>query len=187
MIHPILTYPDPRLKLRSHPVETFDATLHTLLDDMYETMMEAGGIGLAAIQIGEPQAVLIINLVNDEGLQDKGDLLEIINPQILESADKQKYSEGCLSLPHYYEDVIRAEKVVVAYQARHGADHRIEAHGLLAVALQHEMDHLKGTLFFERLSILKRRKFDKEYATATTKPRKKGPRGHDTLGDTQQS
>jgi peptide deformylase len=173
MIHTIVVYPDKRLKEKSKSVEVFDESLWSLLDDMYETMIEQAGIGLAAIQIVVPQQVLLINIPDDEGVQHKDDLLEIINPVILEKADNQKYSEGCLSLPEYYEDVIRAEKIVISYNDRRGATQTLEAHGLLSVAVQHEIDHLNGTLFFERLSIIKRKKFEKEYAL----PSKKGQKG----------
>lgn len=173
MIREIVVYPDKRLKEKSKAVEIFDENLAQLLDDMYETMVHQAGIGLAAIQIGVAKQVLLISIPDEEGTQHKENLLEIINPVVLEKADNQKYSEGCLSLPEYYEDVIRAEKIVISYQDRTGCAQTLEAHGLLSVAVQHEMDHLNGTLFFERLSIIKRKKFEKEYAL-TFKQGKKG-------------
>jgi peptide deformylase len=130
---------------------------------MYDTMIFKGGIGLAAIQVGRPIRALIINLVNENEIQDKGDLLEIINPKFIKKDGEQLYQEGCLSVPGYYEDVKRAANVTLEYQDRFGASHTLKADGLLAVALQHENDHLDGHLFIERIGFNKRKKFDKEY------------------------
>lgn len=162
MIREILKYPDKRLKQTSKDVEYFDEHLHTLLDDMYETMGENGGIGLAAIQVGIPQNVLIIELYDEEG-EKASELFEVINPKIISRDGEIKYKEGCLSIPEFYEEVTRNEHVTVSYKDRDGNEKTVDAHGLLAIALQHEMDHLNGRLFFERLSILKRKKFEKEY------------------------
>ncbi len=163
MIREIITYPDKRLFLRSNEVERFDEELHRLLDDMYETMMAKGGIGLAAIQIAVPLRALIINLPDDEGKQHKEELLELINPKIVEAKGSIVYPEGCLSVPEYFEDVERFGWVKVEYQDRFGQPHTLEAEGVLAVAVQHEMDHLDGHLFIERLPYLKRKKFEKEW------------------------
>ena len=165
MIREILKYPDKRLKQTSKDVEYFDEHLHTLLDDMYETMGENGGIGLAAIQVGIPQNVLIIELYDEEG-EKASELFEVINPKIISRDGEIKYKEGCLSIPEFYEEVTRNEHVTVSYKDRDGNEKTVDAHGLLAIALQHEMDHLNGRLFFERLSILKRKKFEKEYKTS---------------------
>ena len=165
MILPIVTYPDKRLKLVSKPVIEFDTDLHTFLDDMYETMIQTNGIGLAAIQVDRAIDVLIINLPNDdeEGAQDKANLLEIINPSITHNEGTTVYQEGCLSVPKFYEDVERFEKIGITYQDRHGNPCSLEAEGLLSIAIQHEMDHLQGKLFIERLSYARRKKFEKEY------------------------
>lgn len=165
MILPIVTYPDKRLKLISKPVLEFDAELHTFLDDMYETMIKTNGIGLAAIQVDRAIDVLIINLPNDdeEGAQDKANLLEIINPAVIHNEGTTVYQEGCLSVPKFYEDVERFEKIGITYQDRHGNACSLEAEGLLSIAIQHEMDHLQGKLFIERLSYARRKKFEKEY------------------------
>ena len=163
MIRQIITYPDKRLFMRSSEVERFDEELHQLLDDMYETMIAKNGIGLAAIQVAVPLRALIINLPDEEGKQHKEDLLELINPVIVESRGTQVYTEGCLSVPEYYDDVERAEWVKVEYQDRYGNKKTIESDGLLAVAIQHEMDHLDGHLFIEKLPYLKRKKFEKEW------------------------
>ncbi len=163
MIRQIITYPDKRLFMRSSEVERFDEELHQLLDDMYETMIAKNGIGLAAIQVAVPLRALIINLPDEEGKQHKEDLLELINPVIVESRGTQIYTEGCLSVPEYYDDVERAEWVKVEYRDRYGNKKTIESDGLLAVAIQHEMDHLDGHLFIEKLPYLKRKKFEKEW------------------------
>lgn len=163
MIRNIVVYPDKRLKQRSKDVEEFDNELHILLDDMNETMIAGNGIGLAAIQIGVPLRVLLINLPDEEENQYPENLLEVINPIILEKKGSTTYTEGCLSVPDYYDDVERAEWIRVEFYNRHGKRQEIEADGLLAIAFQHEMDHLDGHLFIEKLSFLKRKKFEKEW------------------------
>jgi peptide deformylase len=163
MIREIVTYPNKILKQKSQDVEVFDEKLHTLLDDMYETMITKNGIGLAAIQIAEPLNVLIINLPNEDDKQEKEDLVEIINPKIIEKRGSTLYTEGCLSVPEYYEDVERAEWIKVEYQNRDGKLISCEYDGLMAIAFQHETDHLNGELFIEKLSYLKRKKFEKEW------------------------
>jgi len=169
MIHEIVIYPDPRLKLISEEITAFDDALHTLLDDMYETMIAKNGVGLAAIQIGIPKRVLIINvpIENDEGEaveQPKENTLEIINPIITYRSDETvKFQEGCLSVPGFYEDIERHAMVTIEYQDRHGEAFVIEDDEFLAIALQHEIDHLDGKLFIEKLSFTKRKKFEKEW------------------------
>lgn len=163
MILEILTYPNKRLFERSEEVSVFDENLHKLLDDMYDTMIAKEGIGLAAIQVGVALRALIINLADDEGVQDKANLIEVINPIFEEKTGECTYQEGCLSVPGFYEDVKRAERVKVSYQDRFGTKHTLETDGLLAIALQHENDHLDGHLFIERIGFNKRKKFDKEY------------------------
>ena len=163
MIRKIVVYPDKRLKQRSSEVAQFDHELHRLLDDMNDTMIAGDGIGLAAIQIGVPKRVLIINLPDEEGNQYPENLIEVINPVILEKKGSTTYTEGCLSVPDFYEDVERAEWIRVEFYDRHGEKKEIEADDLLAIAFQHEMDHLDGHLFIEKLSILKRKKFEKEW------------------------
>lgn len=163
MIREILVYPDKRLREVSKEVKTFDASLHTLLQDMYETMTFKEGIGLAAIQIGVPLNVLIVNLVDEEGMQKPENLMEIINPVIVQKDGTTVYQEGCLSVPGYYDEVERAEHIVLLYQDRYGVSHQCEYKELAAIAIQHEMDHLKGRLFIETLSYLKRKKFEKEW------------------------
>lgn len=163
MIRKVITYPDKRLWNISKPVEKFDEDLHTLLDDMYETMTAYEGIGLAAIQIAVPLQALLINLVDEDGIQDKALLKEIINPVILERDGHIVYKEGCLSVPEYYEDIERSSHIKVRYQNRFGEIIEEELEDLYAIAVQHEMDHLVGHLFIEKLSYLKRKKFEKEF------------------------
>lgn len=163
MIREIITYPNPLLRKKSQDVLKFDEELHTLLEDMYETMLHYHGVGLAAIQVGLPLNVLIINLPNDEDTQDKTNLIEAINPKITHKDGIQIFTEGCLSVPGFNEDVKRAQHIVVEYQDRFGNALSMEAEDFLAVAWQHEMEHLSGHLFIENLSILKRRRFEKEW------------------------
>lgn len=163
MVLEILTYPDKRLYEKSKDVEKFDDNLHKFLDDMYETMIAKKGIGLAAIQVGKPIRALVINLLNNEGIQDKNDLLEIINPEILYKDGEITYQEGCLSVPEFFEDVTRANNIKVKFQNRFGEFVEMDANELLAVCIQHEMDHLNGHLFIEKIGYNQRKKFSKEY------------------------
>lgn len=158
----ILTYPDKRLKQVSKDVELFNESLHELLDDMYDTMIESGGIGLAAIQVGVAVNALIIELCDEDGNK-ISELIEAINPKIIKKEGETKHKEGCLSVPDFYEEVTRFEKITVVFKDRFGEEKTLDADGLLSIAFQHEIDHLNGRLFFERLSILKRKKFEKEY------------------------
>ena len=163
MIREVITYPNKLLRLKSKDVEQFDSELHTLLDDVYDTMMAQGGVGLAAIQIAIPLNVLIINLPNEEDIQEKDELIEAINPIIIQKDGTQVFTEGCLSVPGYSEDVTRAKHIVVEYFDRNGNKQIMECEDFLAVAWQHEMEHLAGHLFIENLSIIKRKKFEKEW------------------------
>ncbi len=163
MIRKVITYPNKLLRTKSKDVEKFDEELHTLLDDMYETMIAKNGIGLAAIQVAIPLNILIINLPNKEDVQDKKDLIEAINPIITHKDGEQVYPEGCLSVPGFYEDVKRAYHIIVEYYDRYGNKQTMEVEDFLAVVWQHEMEHLAGHLFIENLSITKRKKFEKEW------------------------
>jgi len=151
---PIITAPDPRLEAVSTPVEAVTDEVRQQLDDMLETMYAAPGIGLAAIQVGIAKRMLVID-VSREG-EDKQPLY-IVNPEITwVSDDDQLYEEGCLSLPEQYAEVERPAEVKVSYLDRNGDKQELHADGLLAVCLQHEMDHLDGILFVDHLSALKR-------------------------------
>jgi len=167
MIREIVVYPDKRLKLISKEVKLFNGSLHDLLDDMYETMCAKNGVGLAAIQVGVDQRVLIINVPIEakegEADQPKENTLEMINPVIVEQDGAEKYQEGCLSIPGVYEDVERSKHVKVEYLDRDGNPQTIEDDAFLAVAIQHEIDHLDGKVFIEKLSYIKRKKFEKEW------------------------
>lgn len=163
MIREVITYPNKLLRTKSVDVEKFDDELHTLLDDMYDTMIAENGVGLAAIQVAVPLNVLIINLPNEEDIQDKEELIEAINPVITHKDGTQVFVEGCLSVPGFNEEVKRAQHIVVEYFNRDGEKQTMEAEDFLAVAWQHEMEHLAGHLFIENLSITKRKKFEKEW------------------------
>lgn len=163
MIREVITYPNKLLRTKSKDVEQFDSELHTLLDDMYDTMMAQNGVGLAAIQVAIPLNILIINLPNEEDIQDKNDLIEAINPVITHKDGTQVFTEGCLSVPGYSEDITRAKHIIVEYFDRNGEKQIMECEDFLAVAWQHEMEHLSGHLFIENLSIIKRKKFEKEW------------------------
>ena len=141
----------------------FDKELHTLLDDMCDTMLAENGVGLAAIQVGVDLNVLVIIIPREDDLQYREDVYEIINPKVTSKSGSEVYREGCLSIPEYYDEVERAAEVEISYQDRNGETRTLHADGLLAIAVQHEMDHLQGHLFVERLPMLKRKKFEKEW------------------------
>lgn len=162
----ILKYPDPRLKRIAKPVEKFGKDLHQLLDEIAETMYGANGIGLAAPQVGESLRLFVIDLGPSE--DQKAKLYEFINPILDSGEGKISFEEGCLSVPGVTEEVIRKEKISVTYQDRNGKTHQMLAEGLLAVAIQHENDHLDGILFVEKLSPLKRRLLKKKLERAVT-------------------
>ena len=120
MIKEVITYPNKLLRVKSKNVEQFDNELHTLLEDMYDTMMAEGGVGLAAIQIAIPLNILIINIPNEEDIQDKDELIEAINPVVTHKDGTQIFTEGCLSVPGFNEDITRAQHIIVEYFDRHG-------------------------------------------------------------------
>ncbi len=159
----IVEYPDRRLKDRSKIVEKFDEELHKLLDAMYEIMIKSNGIGLAAIQVGHAKQALLLNLPDENDEQSIDNLIEMINPVITKTSGETTYQEGCLSVPSFYEDVNRHEFITVDYQDRKGNRKTLDADGLLSIAIQHEVDHLKGILFIDKLSYSRRKKFEKEY------------------------
>jgi peptide deformylase len=148
---PILNYPDPRLHTVAKPVTEFNADLKRLVQDMQETMYAAPGIGLAATQVDRHIQLIVIDTSKEQN-----DLLVLINPKIVNQSGMQTYEEGCLSVPGIYETVTRAEHIKVEAQDIAGKKFTLEAEGLLSVCIQHEMDHLKGKVFVEYLSPLKR-------------------------------
>ncbi|MCV0395044.1 MAG: peptide deformylase [Rhizobiaceae bacterium] len=162
-IKPLIILPDPVLRQVSRPVERVDDEVRKLADDMLETMYDAPGIGLAAIQVGVPLRMLVIDLSKED--EPKAPQL-FINPEIVSSSEARGvYEEGCLSIPDYYAEVERPAEVVVSYVDREGKKREARAEGLLATCLQHEIDHLDGVLFIDHISRLKRdmvvRKFKK--------------------------
>ncbi|HEY5379267.1 MAG TPA: peptide deformylase [Pseudolabrys sp.] len=166
-IRDILVIPDKKLRLKSEPVKTVDKPLRALVEDMFATMYEAPGIGLAAIQIGEPLRLITMDLAKKD---DPPEPMVFINPEILWTSDETStYEEGCLSIPEYYEEVERPAKVKVKYLDLDGKEREIEADGLLATCLQHEIDHINGVLFIDHISKLKRGMVMKKFTKAAKK------------------
>jgi peptide deformylase len=155
----IIEFPDPRLRTVARPVAEVDTRIRTLIDDMFETMYAAPGIGLAATQVNVHERLLVLDVS-----EEKTSPLVFINPEILESEGSQVYQEGCLSVPGIYADVTRAETIRVRALDRDGQSFEIKADGLLAVCIQHEMDHLAGKVFVDYLSPLKRELVRKKLA-----------------------
>ena len=153
----ILEFPDPRLRTKASTVESVDDDLRSLIDDLFETMYEAPGIGLAATQVNVHQRLLVADVSAD-----KSEPYALINPVILEKDGLTVTEEGCLSVPGYYEEVERAQHIRVKYLDRNGDDVEMEAEDLLAVCIQHEMDHLEGKLFVDYLSEAKRTRIRKK-------------------------
>ena len=163
-ILPIIKAPDPRLKLIAKPVEKVDDSVRQFVDDMFETMYDADGIGLAATQVGDLRRVLILDIAQKEN---KREPLVFINPEITwYSEELNTYTEGCLSFPEHYADVNRPKEIKVKYLDREGKQQEVHADGLLATALQHEIDHLNGKVFVDYIQPMKRdiilRKLKKE-------------------------
>jgi peptide deformylase len=160
----ILILPDKRLRLVSEPVSKVTAEIRTLVEDMFETMYDAPGIGLAAIQVGVPKRVVIMDLAHKKG--DKAPQV-FINPEIVSSSEEQSsYEEGCLSIPEINEEVRRPAKVRFRYLDLDGKPHEAQAEGLFATCIQHEIDHTNGVLFIDHLSKLKRDRIVKKFAKA---------------------
>jgi len=158
-IRPIVEVPDPRLREISKPVEKVADDVRALVADMFETMYDAPGIGLAAIQVGVPKRILVIDLQEpaEEGGEPVKDPRVFINPEIVEASDQEvPYTEGCLSVPDQYAEVDRPDRIRARWLDVDGKPHDEVIEGLLAVCLQHEMDHLNGVLFIDHLSRLKR-------------------------------
>ena len=161
----IITLPDRKLRLPSAPVERVDDDVRRFMDSMLATMYEAPGIGLAAVQVGVPRRIVTIDVAQREDEAAEPDPLFLINPEILWSSDeRQTVEEGCLSIPEYFAEVERPASVRVAYVDREGRKQEIEADGVLAICLQHEIDHLNGKLFIDYLSKLKRDMVIKKFA-----------------------
>jgi peptide deformylase len=153
----ILEFPDPRLRTKAAPVAEVDASIRKLIDDMFETMYAAPGIGLAATQVNVHKRVIVIDISEDRSAP-----LALINPEIISREGTEETEEGCLSVPGVYDKVTRSEKIRVRTLDRNGKSIEIDADGLLAVCIQHEMDHLEGKLFVDYLSELKRTRIRKK-------------------------
>lgn len=163
-ILPIIWAPDPVLKTKCKPVEAVDDDIRRLIDDMLVTMYAAPGVGLAAPQVGVAKRLIVIDVA---GKDEDPQPLALVNPEIVwQSEDTQVYEEGCLSLPEMYADVERPARVKVRYLDRNGARQEIEGEGLLAVCLQHEIDHIDGVLFVDHISALKRNMIMKKMVKA---------------------
>lgn len=153
-IRTILHYPDPRLRQKAQPVGEITPEITKLIDDMAETMYAAPGVGLAATQIGEPYRIFLVDVAGED---EPSNLLVFINPEIVRQEGQQVGPEGCLSFPGISEEIKRAERVTVRARGRDGAPFELTADGLLAVAIQHESDHLDGVLMIDRMGTLKKR------------------------------
>ena len=153
----ILHYPDPRLREKALPVEKVDSEVKQFISDMFETMYDAPGIGLAATQANVQKRIIVIDIS-----EDRSEPLCFVNPEILESDGVESMEEGCLSVPGIYEKVERAEHIKVRALDREGSEFEMEAHGILSTCIQHEMDHLEGKLFVDYLSELKRQRIRKK-------------------------
>jgi peptide deformylase len=163
-VRDILIIPDKRLREVSKPVAKIDASVKKLVQDMFDTMYDAPGIGLAAIQIGEPSRVVTMDLSKGEGEKQPQ---VFINPEIIDQSEARNvHEEGCLSIPEYYEEVERPAEVTVRYLDLDGKRHEVRATGLFAVCIQHEIDHLNGVLFIDHLSKLKRDRVLKKFTKA---------------------
>lgn len=152
----IVTYPDLRLKMVSDPVEAVTDTIRTQIDDMFETMYASNGIGLAAVQVGILNRILVLDIEQDDE-RNPGKPMAFINPKVTwESEERKSYQEGCLSFPGQYAEVIRPDEIKLRYLDANGDEQELHADGLLSICLQHEMDHLNGITFTDHLSRIKR-------------------------------
>lgn len=177
---PILEFPDPRLRVKAKPVTDFDASLEKLARDMLDTMYDAPGVGLAAIQVGQAIRMLVLDarFSLEEGpdgtvIRQNEEPQVFVNPVLVSKDGKIKWEEGCLSVPGVTEEVDRSEHIVVKYQDLRGVEKELEAKGFLAVILQHEMDHLEGRLFVDRLSAVKKSVITNKIKKGTLRPKGK--------------
>lgn len=172
----ILHFPDPRLRNRAKPVAQVDDSVRRLVEDMFETMYQAPGIGLAATQVNDARRVIVIDIseTHDQPLC-------LINPEILTASGEESMDEGCLSVPGVYEPVIRAEMVKVRALNKQGDAFELEAEGLLAVCIQHEIDHLDGKLFIDYLSNLKRQRIRKKLLKESRQEKPEAPAGRQAI------
>jgi len=168
---PIVVAPDPRLKVKTEPVDAVDDNVRKLMDDMLETMYDAPGIGLAAPQVGDSRSVIVVDVSRDK---EDPQPIRMANPELVwESEEEGIHEEGCLSLPDQFAEVVRPEQVRVRYLDENNESQEIEADGILATCVQHEMDHLKGTLFVDHISSLKRNMILRKLAKIKKQSQKK--------------
>ncbi len=161
-LRPIITIPDPVLKQVSEPITEIDGSVQALVDDMLQTMYDAPGIGLAAVQIGILKRIAVVDCAKED---EKPAPKVLINPEIISASEETSvYQEGCLSIPEFYEDIERPAQVRVRHLDRDGTEHEFDADGLLATCVQHEIDHLNGVLFIDYLSRLKRDRVVKKFS-----------------------
>jgi peptide deformylase len=166
-LRPILILPDKRLRQKAQPIAAVDDDIRALMDDMLETMYAAPGIGLAATQIGEMKRVLVLDVAKRQDEEATAQPMAFANPEIVWSSEElSTYNEGCLSIPEIYEEVERPARIRVRYLDRDNTQQEIEADGILATCLQHEIDHLDGVLFIDHISRLKREMISKKFAKA---------------------
>jgi len=163
MLREILKYPDPRLREVAEPVAAVTAEIQSLIDDMAETMYASNGCGLAATQLGINHRIFVVDCAGED---EPSDFRVFVNPEIVETHGDQQWSEGCLSFPGVTEEIRRAEEVTIRALDRSGQPFELKADGLLAVALQHELDHLNGVLMIDKLNALKRRMMGRKLAKA---------------------
>ena len=163
-IRDIITLPNPRLRLKSKPIVRIDDGLRALMDDLLETMYEAPGIGLAAIQVAVAKRVIVVDVAREE---ERPNPIRLVNPEIVWTSEETSiHEEGCLSIPEFYDEVERPARCRVAYMDETGESREMDCEGLLATAVQHEVDHTNGVLFIDRLSKLKRDRIVKKFAKA---------------------
>lgn len=156
---PILKFPDKRLRIKAKKIKTFDDNLKKLIDDMFETMYHASGIGLAATQVDRHIQLIVMNVDKD-----RKQPICLINPEIIEKSGEEKSEEGCLSVPNYYANVKRASDIKIKALDKNAKEFTLNASGILAICIQHEIDHLQGVLFVDYLSRLKRERLKKKFA-----------------------
>ena len=167
-IRTILHYPDPRLREKANPVAEVTPAIAALIDDMAETMYAAPGVGLAATQIGEPHRIFLVDIAAED---EPSNLMVFVNPEIVERNGTQTWEEGCLSFPGVTEELDRAARVKVRATDRNGKPFELEADGLLAVAIQHELDHLDGVLMIDHMGLLRKRMVARKLGTESKQPR----------------
>ena len=174
-LRPILVIPDARLRLVAEPVPVVDDAIRALVDDMFETMYKAPGIGLAAPQIGVMQRVVVLDVAKRRDEEAASEPIVMINPVVgFQSEEKSVYEEGCLSIPDFYEEVERPAVVHVSFLDREGKPSSLEADGILATCIQHEIDHLNGVLFIDHISRLKRSRIVKKFEKAAQRDAEDG-------------